>query len=157
MLRAGPERRRGGRTPPSLQPERTPWSSTPTARRFRVPQPERRHFASNVLAAACVTTATPVHTSNTSRWSRHFDDGYGLIETVLFPTSTVTASRAFIRAVIFRWEVAGSSGVTVTCTRSTGWKGELAAGAHGEAGAPAGPRRSSPRLGERTFVSPPAS
>ena len=57
-------------------------------RRFRlVPAPRlAEHVGRHVLAAGMLTTAKPVHTAKDEPMQfATFDDGYGLIETVLFP------------------------------------------------------------------------
>ena len=51
-----------------------------------------RHVGEHVLVAGMLTTAKPVHTLKDEPMEfATFDDGPGLIETVLFPTSSVTA------------------------------------------------------------------
>ena len=57
-------------------------------RRFRLcPSTElHQHVGRHVLAAGMLTTAKPVHTANEEPMEfATFDDGYGLIEAVLFP------------------------------------------------------------------------
>jgi DNA polymerase III alpha subunit len=57
------------------------------ARLRPVPSPElRRHVGRSVLAAGMLTTAKPVHTAAGEPMEfATFDDGFGLIEAVLFP------------------------------------------------------------------------
>lgn len=63
-------------------------------RRFRVVRsPDLpRHVGQSVLLAGMLTTAKPVHTAADEPMQfATFDDGHGLVEAVLFPTSTAPA------------------------------------------------------------------
>jgi error-prone DNA polymerase len=92
-------------------------------RRFRVcPSTElHRHVGEHVLAAGMLTTAKPVHTLKDEPMEfATFDDGHGLIETVLFPD--VYRDRGHVLfdqgPFIFRGKVEEEFGaVTVTITR----------------------------------------
>jgi error-prone DNA polymerase len=91
--------------------------------RFRVcPSTElHRHVGEHVLAAGMLTTAKPVHTLKDEPMEfATFDDGHGLIETVLFPD--VYRDRGHVLfdqgPFIFRGRVEEEFGaVTVTITR----------------------------------------
>jgi len=91
--------------------------------RFRVcPSTElHRHVGEHVLAAGMLTTAKPVHTLKDEPMEfATFDDGHGLIETVLFPD--VYRDRGHVLfdqgPFIFRGKVEEEFGaVTVTITR----------------------------------------
>jgi error-prone DNA polymerase len=91
--------------------------------RFRVcPSTElHRHVGKHVLAAGMLTTAKPVHTLKDEPMEfATFDDGHGLIETVLFPD--VYRDRGHVLfdqgPFIFRGKVEEEFGaVTVTITR----------------------------------------
>jgi error-prone DNA polymerase len=92
-------------------------------KRFRVcPSTElHRHVGEHVLAAGMLTTAKPVHTLKDEPMEfATFDDGHGLIETVLFPD--VYRDRGHVLfdqgPFIFRGKVEEEFGaVTVTITR----------------------------------------
>jgi error-prone DNA polymerase len=92
-------------------------------RRFRVcPSTElHRHVGEHVLAAGMLTTAKPVHTLKDEPMEfATFDDGHGLIETVLFPD--VYRDRGHVLfdqgPFIFRGKVEEEFGaVTVTITK----------------------------------------
>jgi error-prone DNA polymerase len=92
-------------------------------RRFRVcPSTElHRHVGEHVLAAGMLTTAKPVHTLKDEPMEfATFDDGQGLIETVLFPD--VYRDRGHVLfdqgPFIFRGKVEEEFGaVTVTITK----------------------------------------
>jgi error-prone DNA polymerase len=92
-------------------------------KRFRVcPSTElHRHVGEHVLAAGMLTTAKPVHTLKDEPMKfATFDDGHGLIETVLFPD--VYRDRGHVLfdqgPFIFRGKVEEEFGaVTVTITK----------------------------------------
>src|SRR6185369_9528414 len=92
-------------------------------KRFRVcPSTElHRHVGEHVLAAGMLTTAKPVHTLKDEPMEfATFDDGHGLIETVLFPD--VYRDRGHVLfdqgPFIFRGKVEEEFGaVTVTITK----------------------------------------
>ena len=126
-------------------------------RRFRLcPSTElHRHVGEHVLAAGMLTTAKPVHTLKDEPMEfATFDDGDGLVETVLFPD--VYRERGHVLfdqgPFIFRGKVEQEFGaITLTVTHLDRLERMLAKLAHRRPDRPPGQsERSGPRMGSRT-------